>query len=94
MSNAKPAARITDRTQHGGALVTGSLSVSVEGPPAARKDDLVLCPGGPQQITGGAARTFFGANAGEDGGQAAGGGLGMNETWANTPRRKPEAFSF
>ena len=93
MSNAKPAARITDRTQHGGLLVTGSLGVIVEGlpaarladlhacpehvggavvevgsvpvsasMPAARKDDLVLCPGGPHQIVSGASRTFFGTN--------------------------------
>lgn len=44
MPKAKPAARITDRTQHGGALVTGSLSVSVEGLPAARLADAHVCP--------------------------------------------------
>jgi uncharacterized Zn-binding protein involved in type VI secretion len=40
----QPAARMTDVTQHGGEIVTGSEDVIIGGKPAARVGDLHTCP--------------------------------------------------
>ncbi len=41
---AKPQARLGDATSHGGTIITGALSVSVDGRPLARMGDLHACP--------------------------------------------------
>lgn len=40
----KPAARMTDLTAHGGPIVQGAALTMVEGLPAARVTDQVVCP--------------------------------------------------
>ena len=39
-----PAARQGDPTNHGGAVVTGTPTVMIDGKPAARKEDIASCP--------------------------------------------------
>lgn len=43
-SSAKPAARLGDRTSHGGSIVTGCSTVLIGGKPAARVGDRHECP--------------------------------------------------
>jgi|SRR6185503_13226843 len=44
-----PAARQGDPTSHGGIIVTGSLTVRIDGKAAARRDDTATCPIVPPQ---------------------------------------------
>jgi uncharacterized Zn-binding protein involved in type VI secretion len=54
---AQPVARLTDAGSHGGAVVTGSPDVTVNGLPVARVGDTYACPRhGPNPITSGAPR--------------------------------------
>lgn len=43
-TSAKPAARLGDKTAHGGTIVTGSSTVLIGGQPAARVGDMHTCP--------------------------------------------------
>lgn len=43
-SSAKQAARLGDRTAHGGAIIVGCATVLIGGQPAARVGDMHVCP--------------------------------------------------
>jgi uncharacterized Zn-binding protein involved in type VI secretion len=43
-STAKPAARLGDRTAHGGSIIVGCSTVLIGGQPAARVGDMHVCP--------------------------------------------------
>jgi uncharacterized Zn-binding protein involved in type VI secretion len=43
-SSAKPAARLGDRTAHGGSIIVGCSTVLIGGQPAARVGDMHVCP--------------------------------------------------
>ena len=43
-STVKPAARLGDRTAHGGSIIVGCASVLIGGMPAARVGDMHVCP--------------------------------------------------
>ena len=40
----KPVARLGDATSHGGTIVTGSTTVTVDGKPVVRMGDVHVCP--------------------------------------------------
>jgi uncharacterized Zn-binding protein involved in type VI secretion len=56
MGMPKPIARLGDTGTHGGAIITGSMDVFVNGIPVARVTDTYLCPfHGPNPIIMGSA---------------------------------------
>jgi uncharacterized Zn-binding protein involved in type VI secretion len=58
MGSLKPVARIGDTGSHGGAIVTGSPNVKVNGIPIARVGDTYACPiHGPNPIVQGSFKT-------------------------------------